>query len=598
MGDAVVPEAYLERWAQGEVLVGLNEWRKGADFKAAVIKEHNLVDVGGKLMTAEQARELKAQQLVVRPDAAPVTNEVTRALEGLQIGAPVSTLDLTIYPLVAPSAGKDAPFVPLHAALATGKFELSEGGVFSVKAANQLDQDVLLLAGEVLTGGRCARAVAQDTLVPKSRTSSVPVVCVEPGAWRGDSKFAAESGHYVAPPGLRNTLAWGQGQGAVWSQIARRLDKDRAGQPDLFKKHRDALVDFMGRFGVLPERDPGAVGVAVAIGDGLDHVEIFQNPALFRAYFDRLLKAAALDVLERPADGGRSAAFPNTVKGVKQFLESAFFSAYDVREDGFVVRKDTAWRGRACVTAAGLHHAVLFAAPAPAWDRRAAVEIPKEKMKAALAEYEKRFKDGGPLARAAILQEMGSLGARDAVPLLLSHVADADPAVRRAAVRELGGSGDPRATMELKEKVLVPSRKEPMLFEEVVKALARLGHEPSVDPLLKQLDGSDPDLSRTTLRALPELLREVRNRDLLDKAVSRLIRAYEAADSAAQKGDRGQDDPMTRGVKQDDARLLADAVRLALVQITGLDHDRPAPYSAWWSDGRNKKSFLDAKSKP
>ena len=129
---------------------------------------------------------------------------------------------ITVYPLLAAAAPAEAPFTTIHAALGTDKLEITDSvGLFQVQVKNSTDTDVLLLAGDVLTGGRCTRVVSEHTLVPRNQTGKVPVLCVEPGAWRTTSDhFAKESGHFVAPPGLRRSLLWEQGQGAAWALLA------------------------------------------------------------------------------------------------------------------------------------------------------------------------------------------------------------------------------------------------------------------------------------------------------------------------------------------------------------------------------------------
>ena len=45
--DVAVPKAWVEKWAEGFVQVGVGEWRKLSDFEEELIKEHNLVKLRG-----------------------------------------------------------------------------------------------------------------------------------------------------------------------------------------------------------------------------------------------------------------------------------------------------------------------------------------------------------------------------------------------------------------------------------------------------------------------------------------------------------------------------------------------------------------------
>jgi hypothetical protein len=329
------------------------------------------------------------------------------------------------------------------------------------------------------------------------------------------------------------------------------------------------------------------------VGGSVEMAELFPTPALFRAYADRLVRGAALDALERAADPGwrPAPAFADSVRGVKDFLESAFTCAFDPRDGGMDLRREEATVGRASVSAAGLQHLVLFPPGAPAWDRRAAVPVPREKLAKALAEYDARFRDkaSGPLLKAAVLRDLASINAPEVVTVLLGHLGEPDLTVRRAVVRELGACGDPAAVKDL-AALLGKSRKEPTVFSEAARALARIGDERGVDALLKQMDGGDAENARVVVAAMPELLLQLKNPAPLERAVGRLVDVYASAEAAA-RGDVAAD-PIIRGFGKPEAQALAEAARAALRQVTGIDHDRPALYQKWWNDPAGRAKFL------
>ncbi len=162
--------------------------------------------------------------LVRAPEAATATNDFTRALDGLKIGPQMNVRGITVYPLIPGHPSPNPDYASLHDALGTGKLELSDtGGLFTAQVKNPLEKDLILFQGEVLLGGRSTRVVAETTVVFAGQTGKVPVLCVEPGAWRTGDKFAKESGHYIAPPDVRRSLVWEQGQGALWALLTKRL---------------------------------------------------------------------------------------------------------------------------------------------------------------------------------------------------------------------------------------------------------------------------------------------------------------------------------------------------------------------------------------
>lgn len=587
------PEAWTSRLESGEVLVGVDQWRKSSDFKEELIRDHNLVEDPRtkKLMTREQAEWILSQQHVRRPESSPAVNEVTGLLEGLQIGPPMNYRGLTIYPLIPQVLTPAVTYMTLHTAQGPGTVDLLDSAVFAAQVKNPLDAEILLVAGEIFAGGRSTRLVAEDTMVPRKETGRVPVLCVEPGAWRTADRFAKESGHYLAAPSIRRALVWEQGQGALWSMLSKRLDKTHAGEIDLFRKHVEALADYRAYFTVLADREPGATGVAVAIGDTLEFVEFFQDHQLLSGFLDRLVASSALDLLERGSDSVARgpAVFPNSIKGVKQFLESGFFWSFESREDGWGIRKDEGWIGRARTAGGTVNHLLLFTPGAPEWDRRAAYAVPKDKVAKALAETEARMKGLSPARRASALREVASISSPDVTALLARHISEPDPAVRRAVVQELGASGDPRAADALLP-LLPKSRQDPPLFAELVRALARLGDDRAVESFLRQLDGGDADLTRVLVAAMPELLLQLRTRDVLERATARLVALYESSEGVI-KGDLIID-PAVKGVKATEAQSMLDLVRATIRQLTGREFSGAPSCRAWWNDRETREKYL------
>jgi hypothetical protein len=588
VNDVPVLKSWVEKWGEGWVQTGPNEWRRVAEFRDDVIRDHGLVEYRGKLMSREQAEALQAQMLVRAPEAATATNDFTRAIDGLQIGPPMNVHGITIYPLIPGHPAPKPDYSTLHDALGSGKLDLSDTlGLFAVQVKNPLDKDLLLLQGELLSGGRSSRVVAETTVVFAGQTGRVPVLCVEPGTWRSQDKFVKESGHYIAPPDVRRSLVWEQGQGALWALLSKRL-AGRAGLADLFRKQADAVSEIRGYFAPLAERETQAVGLAVAVGDSLEFVEVFRDRELFQAAFDRVVAGAALDVLEREGEARTATAFPNSVRGVKQFLEAAFFLTYESRDDGLGVRKDDAWVGRVLTAGGAPLHALLFASGAPDWDRRTAYAVPPAKLKKAVDDTEARLKTLGPARKIAALRDLATVNAPEVTTALVRHLTEPDGAVRRAVVQELGLGGDFRATDPLLQ-LLVRSRTDVPQYVEIVKALAKLGDERAVDALLRQLEAAELELARPLVQAMPELLLQARSRDILERAVARLILIFESVEGTI----RGEGaDPLGMKLRPADAQALLEPLRTSIRLVSGLEFSSSANARKWWNDRDARERFL------
>lgn len=582
----------VAKFVEGYVQESPGTWRRPSDYVEQFVKDANLVEMDGRWMTAEQAAAVRERQFIKAPPAAPAFNDVTRAVDGLRIGVPMSYKELTLYPLVSAAPAAESAVLPLHAVLGNGEVELADPGrLFTAEVKNRRDADVLLLAGEILAGGRCARVVARDTIAPAGKTTRIPVLCVEPREWRaGASSFAEESGHFLSPPSLRRALLEDRGQGAVWSMIAGRAAGDTASQVARFRKNDTS--DWVVRFSRLLAGQPGAVGVAVAIGDGVETVELFGSRALMVAYLDRIVAGTALEILERARERPprKDPAFSNSVQGVKAFLQRIFQCTYETRSWGYGIRDGEAAVGQALVIGGAANHVLLFAPSRGTEPAAGEYALPRQKVARTLSELGARMDEATVAGRVELLADLESLRSPDVTRFLLKRLStEKEEPVRLAAVRALGATADPKAAEAL--LTLAPrARAEPALFREVVRALARLGDDRTVDPMLQLVNSSPPEPSRAVLAALPDLLLKVRRRDVLEKAVARLVVLYEAAESAA-RGDV-LIDPVVKDLQASEAAALHAAVRDAVTRVTGIEFTGAAACRKWWMDREAREGFL------
>ena len=66
---------------------------------------------------------------------------------------------------------------------------------------NNSKRPLILLAGEIVTGGKQDRVIGKDRIIPaESDPIDLGVFCVEPGRWTGSSaKFDAKNGAMAQP---------------------------------------------------------------------------------------------------------------------------------------------------------------------------------------------------------------------------------------------------------------------------------------------------------------------------------------------------------------------------------------------------------------
>jgi hypothetical protein len=170
-------------------------------------------------------------------------------------------------------------------------------------AENRGDEPVLLLAGEIVSGGKQNRTLRDDTLLPAhSGPRELPVLCVERGRWHGSAgsfDAAPMAGHSV-----RSGAMAGEAQTEIWDRVTkyqRQLEVE-SNTSDLAAVQNDPEVrkkldDYGRAFEKIWAREP--VGMVAAFGQRVIGADVFANAATFRKHRARLIESYAMDVVTR-----------------------------------------------------------------------------------------------------------------------------------------------------------------------------------------------------------------------------------------------------------------------------------------------------------
>ncbi len=279
---------------------------------------------------------------------------------------PVAYENITIFPVVTSSSLDTSPFLTLDEGLSSGEVIVSEQGAAGLArtrdgrpvtvpqyssgaSVNQLvlinrsKRPLLLLAGELVSGGKQDRIIGKDRIVPVgSDPLPLDVFCVEHGRWTGaSSQFGASK--TIVHPSVREQAAVAQNQNEVWDAVrSGTLSKAKpsagvAGRPaapppppaplssevigdtiataaptqsyaKIYEQSRagasvDEFVEELKRrfdratLGLKGER---VVGVVVAYGGDVAWSDIFASGELFEHYWGKLLRSYAVEALARP----------------------------------------------------------------------------------------------------------------------------------------------------------------------------------------------------------------------------------------------------------------------------------------------------------
>jgi hypothetical protein len=270
---------------------------------------------------------------------------------------PITYENISIFPVVSSSSQDTSPFLTLEEGLSTGDVVVREQGseglarsrdgrpvyvpqpttgasVNQLVLINRSKRPLLLLAGELVSGGKQDRIIGKDRIVPAGAPPlPLDVFCVEHGRWTGSSQFGAA--RTIVHPSVREQAAVNQDQNNVWDAVrsgnlsasakaappsaAPRLNTQALNEvivsgaltqsySKIYESSRvgvsiESFVDEVQRrfahatSGLKGER---VVGVVVAYGGDVAWSDIFASGDLFDRYWHKLLRSYAVEALTRP----------------------------------------------------------------------------------------------------------------------------------------------------------------------------------------------------------------------------------------------------------------------------------------------------------
>jgi hypothetical protein len=280
--------------------------------------------------------------------------------------APIESGNLLLFPVVRADGEStmETPFITLDEGLKNGEVEVTEAGrarglvrrrggreaqdtyrgdeVNTLVLVNHSKRPLLLLAGEVVTGGKQDRIVAKDRIVQANGDPiDLSVFCIEPGRWTESSpvfgasdKSAARS--FMVQPEVRERAMVDRDQQQVWNSVHGTMSKMEAAaapptsagvggptyeaepsmplpttsyakmmeNPAISQKVDEAAAPVMkAREEVLAKlRDEHAVGVVVAVRGEIVWADLFASTDLLARYWTKLVRSYAAESLTEGED--------------------------------------------------------------------------------------------------------------------------------------------------------------------------------------------------------------------------------------------------------------------------------------------------------
>jgi hypothetical protein len=265
--------------------------------------------------------------------------------------------NLRLYPIKAKQSFTDTfktvgKYMNLKEALAKGKVVITEqlGGaqVNTLTIENISNDTVMIMSGEVITGGKQNRIIGKDLiLLPHSGKIDLSVYCVEAGRWENvNTRTNNFSGYYnVGSMSLRKTVDKSQNQSAVWSKVDSLNTANSTGsstktytaisQSTDFNNKLKAYTDFF-KEKFTNEKD--VIGVVVVSGNKVLGCDMFATPDLFKKNFGNLLASYATEAI---ISGSAVTANAETVKKyMDKLLTNESGQSATIKEKGKVFVND------------------------------------------------------------------------------------------------------------------------------------------------------------------------------------------------------------------------------------------------------------------
>ncbi|MCO4769445.1 MAG: hypothetical protein KDA24_05395 [Deltaproteobacteria bacterium] len=271
-----------------------------------------------------------AEARAATPPPVPAASGSLAIDERLRIETPVTQGLVTLYPVVDAKTPErpDGEFQLLKEALEAKSLTVEEAGggtVPTLMVRNTGDKPVLLVAGDVVKGGKQDRVITSDFVVAADGTPvDVAVNCVEHGRWS-----AGATGHSFGWGGrgeasLKKVVQVSKNQSATWNEVetsngrkaALVRSKGKASEAAKLAPESGTYVASLENEAVLEEVNPataslitklqankGVVGVVVAVGDSITTAELFGHPALFERSREDLVRSFVLDGVGAEAKG-------------------------------------------------------------------------------------------------------------------------------------------------------------------------------------------------------------------------------------------------------------------------------------------------------
>lgn len=324
---------------------------------------------------------------------------------GYKVLDPIRHGNLTVFPVVAAKSYPTSEFLTLDEGLRSGEVVVTEAGsmqglirrhgspimhdgaqVNRLVLVNNSKRPLLLLAGEIVSGGKQDRVIGKDRVVPaESEPIDLSVFCVEHGRWVATTDhFGASEALYgkagsgtiasapppmalMVQPSVRARAMADKNQQEVWDEVSKQKEAlvsrvapatpsaaatiggvtsyAKVNENQDVRNYVDSVakpIEQNYQSLIHQLRDRNAVGVVVAVNGRIIWADIFASTDLLSKYWPKLVRSYAAEaVVTRAKDmevtNKQAEAFLADMEGRKEMIESepGIYRHTEIDGDGF-----------------------------------------------------------------------------------------------------------------------------------------------------------------------------------------------------------------------------------------------------------------------
>jgi hypothetical protein len=259
-----------------------------------------------------------------------------------RISGPYKHDNLSVFLIHGQSSSSKVPLT-LQEAMEQNKVVVHETGEVNELAIENKskDEEVYVQAGDIVKGGKQDRVLTMDLLLPPN-SGKIPIAsfCVEQGRWskRGSeeaTRFNASTAQ-ISSKELKLAVRHKNEQGEVWKNVSKAQDglSSNVGgsvqssssasslQLTLENSKVNEMVDkYTSTLSSIIDGKSDVIGYAFTINGKANSADVYSSTALFRKLWPKLLKASAVEAVEKLNKGKE---FPESkIEDVQAILDDA-----------------------------------------------------------------------------------------------------------------------------------------------------------------------------------------------------------------------------------------------------------------------------------